>query len=64
MLLILHGLTLPAGPRLAGIALVAAGAVAWAGLLERRRWAWPLELLRIAGSVVLLRVLLRGSFDP
>lgn len=64
MLLILHGLTLPAGPRLAGIALIAAGAVAWAGLLERRRWAWPLELLRIAGSVVLLRVLLRGSFDP
>lgn len=60
MLLILHGLSLPPGPRLAGIALVAAGAVAWAGLLERRRWGWPLELLRVAGSVVLVRVLLAG----
>ena len=60
MLLILHALSLPPGPRLAGIALVAAGAVAWAGLLERRRWGWPLELLRVAGSVVLVRVLLAG----
>ena len=57
MLLILHGLSLAPGPRLAGITLVAAGAVAWAGLLERRRWAWPLELLRVAGSVLLLRAL-------
>ena len=58
MLLILHGLALAPGPRIAGIALVAAGAVAWAGLLEHRRWGWPLELLRIAGSVLLLRALL------
>ena len=58
MLLILHGLALAPGPRIAGIAHVAAGAVAWAGLLEHRRWGWPLELLRIAGSVLLLRALL------
>ena len=60
MLLILHGLSLPPTVRVAGIACVAVGAVAWAGLLERRRWGWPLELLRVAASVAVLRVLFAG----
>ena len=60
MLLVLHGLSLSPLLRLTGIALVGAGAIAWAGLLERRRWGWPLELLRLAGSLALLRVLFAG----
>lgn len=35
---------------------VLAGAVAWAGLFERRAWAWPLELARVIASVLLLHI--------
>ena len=55
MLLLIHGPALAPWQVLAGVALVCAGAVAWAGLFERRRWAWPLELVRVAASVTLLR---------
>jgi alkylglycerol monooxygenase len=57
MLLVLHGQDLAWPLRLTGALLVCAGAVAWAGLFERRRWAWPLELLRVAGSVALVGAL-------
>lgn len=39
---------------LAGSVLLAAGAVAWGALFERRPWAWPLELTRVIASVLLL----------
>lgn len=55
MLLLIHGPSLSPSQVLAGVTLVGAGAVAWAGLFERQRWAWPLELLRVAASVALLR---------
>ena len=58
MLLLIHGKSLTGPQLLAGAALVAASAIAWAGLFERRAWAWPLELARVAGSVALLRALL------
>jgi len=55
MLLLIHGPSLAPSQVLAGVALLGAGAVAWAGLFERHRWAWPLEVLRVAASVALLR---------
>ena len=58
MLLLIHGPALAPWQVLAGVTLVCAGAVAWAGLFERRRWAWPLELVRVAASVTLLRSIL------
>ena len=40
---------------LAAAALVfVATVVAWGGLLERRRWAWPLEMARLAAGVGLV----------
>ncbi|HEY0134301.1 MAG TPA: hypothetical protein VGB85_09480, partial [Nannocystis sp.] len=54
MLLLIHAASLSAFQVLAGVALVSAGAVVWAGLFERRRWAWPVEVLRVAASVALL----------
>jgi alkylglycerol monooxygenase len=54
MLLLLHSATAPPGALLAGSLLLGAGAVAWAGLFERRAWAWPLELARVIASAVLL----------
>jgi hypothetical protein len=41
---------------LLGSVLIAAGTVAWAGLFERRPWAWPLELTRVIASVILLHI--------
>ena len=35
--------------------------VAWGGLLEKRRWAWPLELVRLTAGVALLAVAWRGA---
>ena len=58
MLLLIYGRSLPGAQLLAGVALVGVGAVIWAGLFERRRWAWPLEVLRVAASVLLLRAIL------
>jgi sterol desaturase/sphingolipid hydroxylase (fatty acid hydroxylase superfamily) len=57
MWLLVHAQRTPWPTTVAGVALVAAGTVAWAGLFERRAWAWPLELTRVAGSVALLRTL-------
>ena len=54
MLLLIYGPSLSAPQVLAGVGLVSASAVVWAGLFERRRWAWPVELLRVAASVLLL----------
>ncbi|HEY5241353.1 MAG TPA: hypothetical protein VIJ22_07805, partial [Polyangiaceae bacterium] len=40
---------------LAAAALVfIATVVAWGGLLERKRWAWPLEIARLAAGVGLV----------
>ena len=58
MWLLIHGHALTTLQRLAGVLLVGASAVVWAGLFERRAWAWPLELLRIAGTLALLHALL------
>ncbi len=55
MLLLIHGTSLTTSQLLAGVALVGASAVVWAGLFERRAWAWPVEVLRVAASVALLR---------
>jgi sterol desaturase/sphingolipid hydroxylase (fatty acid hydroxylase superfamily) len=38
----------------AAAALLIVTVVAWGALLERRRWAWPLEIARLAASAVLL----------
>ena len=37
----------------AAVVFVATG-VAWSGLLERRRWAWPLEIARLAAAAALV----------
>jgi hypothetical protein len=39
---------------LLGVMFVGLSTVTWAGLFERKAWAWPLELLRLAvGAAVL-----------
>jgi len=53
VLLIVSGSARPSAV-LAGSVLLAAGAVAWGALFERRPWAWPLELTRVIASVLLL----------
>jgi alkylglycerol monooxygenase len=47
-------------PSLLGIAAVLFGAtlVAWAGLLEGKRWGWPLEIARVVAAVVFVAALL------
>lgn len=53
MYLLIEGQAL--GPHLLlGVLIVGLGAVTWAGLFERRPWAWPVELLRLAAGAALL----------
>ena len=54
MILLIVSETAPPGAVLAGSVLLAAGTVAWGALFERRAWAWPLEVSRVIGSVLLL----------
>jgi hypothetical protein len=35
--------------------------VAWGALLERKRWAWPLELARLAAGALLVLLATRGA---
>lgn len=42
---------------IASVLVVAATAV-WGGLFEGKRWAWPVEAIRVAGSAALLSTLL------
>jgi alkylglycerol monooxygenase len=58
MALLIHSASAPPAVVLAGVALLTAGTVAWAGLFERRPWAWPLELARVIAGVVLLHYLM------
>jgi len=58
MYLLIEGQAL--GPHLLlGVLIVGLGAVTWAGLFERRPWAWPVELLRLAAGAALLHGLWR-----
>lgn len=57
MCLLIVGKTAPPLAVLAGCLTVVAGTIAWAGLFERRAWAWPLELARVIATVVLLHLL-------
>lgn len=54
MLLLIRGAALSPVAQVLGVLVVGAGAVTWAGLFERRAWAWPLELLRVVVGVALL----------
>jgi len=56
MYLLVVSATAPPLAVLVGSVLIAAGTVAWAGLFERRPWAWPLELTRVIASVILLHI--------
>ena len=39
------------------VALVGLSTVTWAGLLERKAWAWPVEVLRVGlGAALLLNL--------
>lgn len=58
MVLLVYSTSAPPAAVLAGVLLLTAGTVAWAGLFERRPWAWPLELTRVIASVVLLHILM------
>lgn len=57
MLLLIEGASLPRGALVLGALVVGAGAVTWAGLFERRRWAWPVEVTRVVVGVALLSTL-------
>ena len=54
MLLLIEGPRLTPGERVAGVLLIGLAAVVWAGLFERRRWAWPLELLLAAAAAAIV----------
>ncbi len=45
---------LSVGVLLAASALVITTTAVWGGLFEGRRWAWPLEIVRLAGAAALL----------
>ncbi len=38
-----------------------ASLVAWGGLLEGKRWAWPLEIARLAAGAAVVSLVLRGA---
>jgi sterol desaturase/sphingolipid hydroxylase (fatty acid hydroxylase superfamily) len=59
-LLMLYGPRLPAGRLVAGVGLVLLSILTTGGLIERRRWARPLEVARVAAVVVALIVLAAG----
>jgi len=48
MVLLIQSTALAPEVLLFGVLLVGLGTVTWAGLFERKAWAWPLELLRLA----------------
>jgi hypothetical protein len=50
----------PLGFLAACAAVFVATLVAWGALLERKRWAWPLEIARLAAGVALLVFAARG----
>src|SRR5205085_5364226 len=54
MALLMLETTLSRPVLVAAALLVMAATLAWAGILERRRWGWPLELARLGGSVALV----------
>jgi alkylglycerol monooxygenase len=54
MLLLIEGPTLTLAERLAGVLLIGLATVGWAGLFERRAWAWPLELLLVATGAAIV----------
>lgn len=54
MFLLIKGPTLTPGERVAGVLLIGLASVGWAGLFERRRWAWPLELLLVAAGAAIV----------
>jgi hypothetical protein len=41
--------------------VLVATVVAWGGLLEGRRWAWPLEIARLAAGIALVGVGIGGA---
>ncbi len=57
MALLITATTLPRFVVILGAVVIAAGALTWAGLFERKPWAWPLEVLRVIVAVVLLHTL-------
>lgn len=52
--LLLQQKSLPFAPIAAGCAFVFVSVVAWGGLIEQRRWAWPLEAARVVIAAVVL----------
>jgi len=51
MVLLLFIEVLPLWALSAGAVLIVLSSLAWSGILERRRWGWPLELGRLVASV-------------
>lgn len=54
MYLLIEGEGFAPAMLLLGALLIGLGAVTWAGLFERKTWAWPVELLRVGLGVGLL----------
>ncbi|MCA9658059.1 MAG: sterol desaturase family protein [Myxococcales bacterium] len=52
--LLAHSKTMSLTLALLAAALVVMTAAVWSGLFEGKRWAWPLELARLAGAAALL----------
>lgn len=57
MYLLTRGEDFTPGWLLLGVLLVGLSTVTWAGLFERKAWAWPVEVLRLAVGVGLLYAL-------
>ncbi len=53
---------LPRAAVLAACALVLLNLLGWGGMIERRRWALPLELARLAAGVAFAALLARGAW--
>jgi sterol desaturase/sphingolipid hydroxylase (fatty acid hydroxylase superfamily) len=53
--------TAPRWLLVAAAAFFVATVVAWGGLLERKRWAWPLEAARLAGAAAIALAYARGA---
>ena len=59
--LLLFFAQLPPLTRRLGAALIILSTIAWAGLLERKCWGWPLELARLAASITFVVWLAIGA---